>query len=96
MKRMFFSTVLAVAGSIAAQAAPAQDKSAYPNRPIRYIIPYAVGGGTDILGRIIAQRLGERLGQQVVVDNRPGASAIIGSEILARSAPDGYTNLRAD
>ncbi len=75
MKRIFCLTVLAVAGFIAAQAALAQDKSVYPNRPIRYVLPYAVGGGVDILGRIVAQRLGERLGQQVVVDNRPGATA---------------------
>ena len=96
MKRIFCLTVLAVAGSLAAQAVLAQDKSAYPARPIRYIIPYAVGGGTDILGRILAQRLTERVGQQVVVDNRPGAAAIIGSELLAQSAPDGYTIMTAN
>lgn len=96
MKRNFCLTVLAVAGSIAAQATHAQDKPAYPARPIRYVLPYAVGGGVDILGRIVAQRLSERLGQQIVADNRPGASAIIGSEILARSAPDGYTIMTAN
>jgi len=96
MKRVFCLTVLAVAGSMAAQATLAQDKSAYPTRPIRYIIPYAVGGGTDILGRILAQRLTERLGQQVVVDNRPGATAVIGSGLLAQSAPDGYTIMTAN
>ena len=96
MKKNFCLTVLAVAGSLAAQAVLAQDKSAYPARPIRYVLPYAVGGGVDILGRIVAQRLSERLGQQIVVDNRPGASAIIGSEILVRSAPDGYTIMTAN
>ena len=99
MKSISYWSVVALAGSVAAHPAIAQEKAAadsYPNRPIRYIIPYAVGGGTDILGRIVAQRLSERLGQQVVVDNRPGATAIIGSEILARSAPDGYTMMTAN
>ena len=99
MKSISYWSVVALAGSVAAHTAIAQEKAAadsYPNRPIRYIIPYAVGGGTDILGRIVAQRLSERLGQQVVVDNRPGATAIIGSEILARSAPDGYTMMTAN
>lgn len=96
MKSIFGLIVFAVAGSIGAQAALAQGTSAYPNRPIRYILPYAVGGGVDILGRIVAQRLSERLGQQVVADNRPGASAMIGSELLARSAPDGYTIMTAN
>ena len=68
----------------------------YPSKPIRFIIPYAVGGGTDILGRIVAQRLGERLGQQVLVDNRPGAGSILGSSILAQSNPDGYTMMTAN
>jgi tripartite-type tricarboxylate transporter receptor subunit TctC len=68
----------------------------YPAKPIRFIIPYAVGGGTDILGRIVAQRLTQRLGQQVLVDNRPGAGAILGSSILAQSNPDGYTMMTAN
>ena len=68
----------------------------YPSKPIRFIIPYAVGGGTDILGRIVAQRLTERLGQQVLVDNRPGAGSILGSSILAQSNPDGYTMMTAN
>lgn len=68
----------------------------YPTKSIRFIIPYAVGGGTDILGRIVAQRLSERLGQQVLVDNRPGAGSILGSSILAQSNPDGYTMMTAN
>lgn len=68
----------------------------YPSRPIRLIVPYPPGASTnDILGRALAVRLTRRLGQQVVVDNRPGASGTLGSEIAARAAPDGYTLLVA-
>ena len=66
----------------------------YPNKPIRIIIPYPPGGGTDIVVRAISPRLTERLGQSVVIDNRGGATGLIGTETVARSAPDGYTLLR--
>ena len=80
----------------ALQSAPllqAEAAESYPSRPVRMIIPSGAGGITDILGRVIAPKLGESLGQQVVVDNRPGASGIVGSQIVAKSAPDGYTLL---
>jgi len=64
---------------------------AYPYRPIRYIVPFAAGGATDILTRIVAQRMAESMGQQIVVDNRPGAGAIVGTSLLAKAPPDGYT-----
>jgi len=67
----------------------AQD--AFPNKPIRMVVPFAPGGETDIFCRAIAQRLGEVLGQNIIVDNRAGATGIVGSEHVARSAPDGYT-----
>ncbi len=67
----------------------------YPTRPVRLLIPSGAGGITDILARIIAPKLGDALGQQVVVDNRPGASGIVGSQIVAKAAPDGYTLLMA-
>ncbi|MBY0268264.1 MAG: tripartite tricarboxylate transporter substrate binding protein [Burkholderiales bacterium] len=67
----------------------------YPTRPIRMIIPSGAGGITDIIGRAIAPKLADSLGQQLVIDNRPGASGILGSAIVAKSAPDGYTLLMA-
>jgi len=79
-------------------AAPALDAGAetYPARPVRFIVPYAAGGSSDIIARLHGQRLGETLGQTFVVDNRPGAGGVIGTEILARSPPDGYTLILQD
>jgi len=65
----------------------------YPAKPIRFIVPFPAGGGADIFARLIGRKLGENMGQTFVVDNRAGASGIIGSEVVARSAPDGYTLL---
>ena len=67
--------------------------AAYPDRPIRLIVPVAPGGAVDVVGRIVAQKLGAQLGQNVVVDNRPGANYIIGTEVVARAPADGYTLL---
>ena len=77
--------LLLAAGSAAAQP--------YPDRPVRFVVPFAAGGGTDIVGRLVAQGLGETLGQTFVVDNRPGAGSLLGSEIVATSVPNGYTLL---
>src|SRR5258708_15949810 len=71
----------------------AANAGVYPARPIRMIVAYPPGGGTDIVGRMVAQKLGETLGQNVVVENRGGASGNIGTELAARAAPDGYTVL---
>ena len=77
---------------VAAGAAAAAEQ-AYPTRPIRLIVPQAPGGSNDIMARWVGQHLGGRLGKQVVVDNRPGADALIGTDMVARAAPDGYTLL---
>jgi tripartite-type tricarboxylate transporter receptor subunit TctC len=84
------SSVILLACAVIAPAL-AQSKSTYPQRPIRVVIPYAPGGGSDILARFLAPRMAVDLGQQIVVDNRPGGSAMIGTQIMARAAPDGYT-----
>lgn len=68
-------------------------EAGYPNRPIRLIIPQATGGGSDTIGRYMAQRFAEALGQNLVVDNRPGAAGMLGAEIVKRATPDGYTML---
>jgi len=85
--------VLQALGSSAAFSLTSSWSQSYPTRPIKIIIPFPPGGPTDILGRIVAQKLGERLGQTVVVDNKPGASGMIGADMVAKSAPDGYTIL---
>ena len=76
---------------IAALSAVAANAAEYPARPIRYIVGFAPGGINDIMARIVGQKLNESWGQQVIVDNRPGAGGNLAAELLARSSPDGYT-----
>lgn len=71
----------------------AAEPRGYPTRPVRLVVPFPPSGGTDIVARVFAQHLGERLGQQFVIDNRPGAASTMGAHIAARAAPDGYTLL---
>jgi tripartite-type tricarboxylate transporter receptor subunit TctC len=76
---------------LAFAAAAGTAVAAYPERPVRLVVPVAAGGGNDIVARMIAQKMTESWGRQVVVDNRPGAATAIGAEIVARAVPDGYT-----
>ncbi len=91
MTRMGF--VVAVVIAMHAAAAHAQTAGGYPARAVRIVVPLAPGGNVDLVVRSIAPQLGENLGQQVVVENRPGASSLVGTQLVAKSAPDGYTLL---
>ena len=79
----------AVAGRAAAQ--PAADDAHWPDRPVRLIVPFGAGSSSDTIARIVSQKLGERLGQPFVIENKPGAATILGTETVAHAAPDGYT-----
>ncbi|HTP96927.1 MAG TPA: tripartite tricarboxylate transporter substrate binding protein [Burkholderiales bacterium] len=81
----------AAAALVCALASAAASAQTYPQKPVRMILPFPPGGPTDLIGRSVAQKLSEQMGQQVVTDNRPGAGGNIGLELAARSAPDGYT-----
>ena len=89
-KRILIAGVLAALPAVAGGAAAAQS---YPEKPIRLIIPFSAGGATDVLIRIVANRLPDKLGQQVVIDNRTGAGGLIGTDIAAKASNDGYTFL---
>ena len=84
---------ICMAASVAAFGAIPAAQAQYPAKPVRLIVPFPPGGGTDAMARVLAPKLGEGLGQQVLIDNRGGAGATIGTEIAARSPPDGYTLL---
>ena len=90
MKRIHFVWLLVITSALTSSALA---QTPYPSKTVRMIIPFPPGGGTDTLGRIMALKLGEVLGQQVVVDNRPGGGTNIGAEIAAKAPPDGYTVL---
>jgi len=83
----------ALAAGVAHAQQPADAAAGYPNKPIRVIVPFGPGTQTDVLARLIGQKLAESLGQQVIIDNRPGAGAILGNELGAKATPDGYTLL---
>jgi len=87
------SSMLKPLGLLLAFCACAAAAQTYPGRQVRIVVPFAPGGGTDVAARVLAQKLTERVGQSFIVDNRPGASGIIGTELVAKSAPDGYTLL---
>ena len=95
--RIHFSLAcLAPMAILACVALPAAAQTAaYPQRAIRLVVPFPAGGPTDILARVVGQKLSDRLGQAVIVDNKPGANTIIGADVVAKAAPDGYTLLLA-
>src|SRR6266511_2822945 len=90
MESPMSAVALLLVASLAAGASPAQD---YPSRPVRMVVPFSPGGSTDTLARIVGQKLTERSGQPVIIENRAGAGGHIGAEQVAKSAPDGYTLL---
>lgn len=93
-KSTWLRAALAVFAVIALSAGPARAQvQTYPSKPVRLVVPYPPGGMTDILGRMLGQGLGEALAQPVVIENRPGANGAIGSDAIAKSAPDGYAIL---
>ncbi len=93
MTKASFITLLAIMGAVA--ATPTAFAQGFPDRPVRIIVGYPPGGGTDLVARLVQQPLSTRWGQPVVIDNRPGASAIIAAEAVAKAKPDGYTLLMA-
>ena len=95
--RPFAVLAAAVAAAMLALAAPAAHAQAdYPTRPIKLILPFPPGGGADLTARSLAQKMGETMGQSIVVENKPGANGALGTEAVAKSAPDGYTLLVTD
>ena len=89
MIRKSWVALLGAAAIAAAGAASAADP--YPNKPIRMVVPFPPGAASDFLARTVGQKLGQDYGQQVVIDNRPGAGGLVGSAIVATAVPDGYT-----
>ena len=97
MENVLTATIrLCICCALAAAATQNFAAESYPTRPVRFVVPYAPGGGSDTIARLIGQKLGERLGTTFVIDNRPGAASMLGTEIVAKSLPDGYTLILAD
>ena len=83
-------SIFTLSGALA-QAPVVSAPQGYPSRPIRIVVPYPAGGGIDVISRVAGQRLAQRLGQPVLIDNRPGGGTILAAEQVAKAAPDGYT-----
>lgn len=94
-RRRWLGQAAALGGTVALASWNTRAQSAYPSRPLRLVVPYPAGGGTDTIARLIGQQLSQSWGQPVVVDNKPGASGILGNDAVAKAPPDGYTLLLA-
>ena len=92
-RHLVLLATLATAAIAALGASPTRAADDFPQRPIRMVLPYPPGGPTDLLARVVGVKMGDTLGQTVVIDNKPGASGMIGAEVVAKAAPDGYTIL---
>ncbi len=96
MQRRTLLSALAAAGATTAAPWALAQQAAWPDQPLRWVVPYPAGGGTDVLARTVAEAMRQTLGQQIIVDNRPGASTNIGGQAVATAKPDGYTFMSAD
>ena len=95
MQRRQLMAILWLAGSALGAAPQVQAQAPYPAKPVRLIVPFPAGGATDLFARTLSQKLGEKLGQSLVVENRPGAGGTLGADLAAKASPDGYTLLLA-
>ena len=93
LRRRLATTVVLAALATAHPLAALAQSAAYPDKPVKFVVPYPPGGGTDVIARIVQERFSALLGQQVLIENKGGAGGSVGSEIVARAAPDGYTVL---
>ena len=91
MRKMPLALVLAAGAAIFSIAMPSMAQGSYPTKPIKMVVPFQAGGATDVLARVIGQQLSAQMGQPVVIDNKAGAAGIIGTDAVAKAAPDGYT-----
>jgi tripartite-type tricarboxylate transporter receptor subunit TctC len=92
-RRRIASVLFSIAAATAALTTPAL--AAFPDKPVKIVVPFAPGGGTDLVARTMGIAMGQELGQPVIIDNKPGAGTIIGTDAVAKSAPDGYTMVMA-
>ena len=95
-RQALFLTAISMAAGLLLAPFSVLAQGAYPNKPIKFVVPYSAGGLPDTVARVFAQRLGDRLGQSVVVDNKPGANGVVAAQVLASSPKDGYTFLVTD
>src|SRR5450432_3274482 len=89
-------TVVLLAAALLAIPAGFAQAPAYPTKPVRLVVPFSPGGASDLTARTLAQKMGESMGQSIVVENKPGANGVLGIDLVAKSQPDGYTILLTD